>query len=77
MTGQWHAKLPVLGCLAKKLVDISRNPRERQWLHQRLSLAWSEGAPPAYWPVCMFDLISATLSALTSVPACHLPLSNV
>jgi len=28
-------------------------------------------------PVCKFDLILATLSALTSVPACHLPLFNV
>jgi len=45
-------------------------------------------APPAYlslamvkskgmlWPVCKFDLILATLSALTSVPAHHLPLFN-
>jgi len=30
---------PFLSCLAKKLVDISGNNRERQWLHQRLSLA--------------------------------------
>jgi len=29
-----------------------------------------------YWPVCKFDLILATLSALTSVPARHLPLFN-
>jgi len=26
---------------------------------------WSDGTPPAYWPVCKFDLILATLSALT------------
>ena len=39
MISQWHAKLPVLSCLAKKLVDISGDPRERQWFHQRLSLA--------------------------------------
>ena len=39
MISQWHAKLPVLSCLAKKFVDISGDPRERQWLHQRLSLA--------------------------------------
>ena len=25
------------------------------------------------WPVCKFDLILATLSALTNVPARHLP----
>ena len=30
---------PFLSCLAKKLVDISGDPRERQWLHQCLSLA--------------------------------------
>ena len=32
-----------LNCLAKKLVDISGDPRERQWLHQRLSLAVVRG----------------------------------
>jgi len=30
---------PFLSCLEKNLVDISGDPRERQWLHQRLSLA--------------------------------------
>ena len=34
---------PFLSCFAKKLVDISGNPRERQWLHQRLSLAVIRG----------------------------------
>jgi len=34
------------------------------------------GTPPAYWPMCKFDLILATLSALTSGPARHLPLFN-
>jgi len=34
---------PFLSCLAKKLVDISGDPRERQWLHQRLSLAVVRG----------------------------------
>ena len=29
---------PILNGLAKKLVDVSVDPRERQWLHQRLSL---------------------------------------
>jgi len=43
MISQWHAKLPVLSCLAKKLVDISGGPRERQWFHQRLSLAVVRG----------------------------------
>ena len=37
---------------------------------------WSEGTPLAYWPACKLDLILATLSALTSVPARHLPLFN-
>jgi len=34
---------PFLSCLAKKLVDISGNLRERQWLHQCLSLAVVRG----------------------------------
>ena len=34
---------PFLSCLAKKLVDISGNPREQQWLHQRLSLGVVRG----------------------------------
>jgi len=38
---------------------------------------WSEGTPPVYWSVCKFDRILATISALTSVPARHLPLFNV
>ena len=60
---------PFLSCLAKKLVDISGDPSERQWLHQHLSLAMVRGNK--------FDLILATLSELTSVPAHHLPLFNV
>jgi len=34
---------PFLSCLAKKFVDISGDPRERQWFHQRLSLAVVRG----------------------------------
>jgi len=34
---------PFLSGLAKKLVDVSGDPRERQWLHQRLSLAVVRG----------------------------------
>ena len=34
---------PFLSCLAKKLVDISGDPMERQWLHQHLSLAVVRG----------------------------------
>jgi len=30
---------PFLSGLSKKLVDVSGDPREHQWLHQRLSLA--------------------------------------
>jgi len=43
MISQWHANLSVLICLVKKLVDISGEPREQQWLHQRLSLALVRG----------------------------------
>ena len=38
-----YGTAPFLSCLAKKLVDISGDPRERQWLHQRLSLAVVRG----------------------------------
>jgi len=34
---------PFLSCLVNKLDDISGNPRKRQWLHQRLSLAVVRG----------------------------------
>ena len=34
---------PFLSCLAKKLVDISSDPTEQQWFHQRLSLAVVRG----------------------------------
>ena len=34
---------PFLSGLAKKLVDVSGDPRECQWLHQRLSLAVVRG----------------------------------
>ena len=34
---------PFLSCLAKKLVDISGDPMEGQWLHQRLSLTMVRG----------------------------------
>jgi len=69
---------PFLSSLANKLVDISGDPRKVQWLRQRHSLAVVRGntASIFYWPVCKFDLILATLSALTSVPACHLSLFN-
>jgi len=32
-----------LSGLTKKLVDVSGDPRERQWLYQRLSLAVAKG----------------------------------
>jgi len=35
---------PCLSCLTKKLVDISGDPTEGQWLHQRLSLAVVRGS---------------------------------
>jgi len=34
---------PFLSGLTKKVVDVSGDPRERQWLHQRLSLAVARG----------------------------------
>jgi len=34
---------PFLSGLTKKLVDVSGDHRERQWLHQRLSLAVARG----------------------------------
>jgi len=34
---------PFLSSLAKKLVDVSGDPRECQWLHQRLFLAVVKG----------------------------------
>jgi len=34
----WQVYFPFFSCLAKKLVDMSGNPRVWQWLHQRLSL---------------------------------------
>ena len=40
---QVHCPLLPLSCLAKKLVGISGDPREGQWLHQRLSLAVVRG----------------------------------
>ena len=35
--------VPFLSGLTKKLVDVCGDPRERQWLHQRLSLAVARG----------------------------------
>jgi len=59
---------PFLSCLAKKLIDILGDPRERQWLHQRMSLAIVRGNTASifnmlYWPACKFDLIFAIFSA--------------
>ena len=66
---------PFLNCLAKKLVYISATPGSYSGSTSACLWPWSEGTPPAYWSVCKFDLILATLSA-TSVPARHLPLFN-
>jgi len=35
---------PCLSAAAKKVVDVSGDPRERQWLHQRLSLSVVRGS---------------------------------
>jgi len=40
----WYVRLhPFLSWLAKKLVNMSGDPRKQQWLHQRLSLAVVRG----------------------------------
>ena len=39
ITGVYGKLIAPLSGLAKKLVDVSGDPRECQWLHQRLSLA--------------------------------------
>jgi len=39
----WQIHCPFLIGLTKKLVDVSGNPRERQWIQQRLSLAVTKG----------------------------------
>ena len=67
---------PFLSCLAKKLVDISGDPGSDSCTTSACLWPWSKGTPLAYWPVCKFDLILATPSALTSVPPRHLPLFN-
>jgi len=51
-----------LSGLAKKLVDMSGGPSERQWLHHRLFLAVVRKMLPAYCPVCKFDLIVSFFS---------------
>jgi len=64
---------------SQKLVDMSGDPRERQWLHQGLSLAVVRGnaasilACVQVWAdiICSF---LAAFSVLTSVAARHLPL---
>ena len=76
----WHVQCPFLSGLAKKLVDVSGDPREHHcgstnvfpWLGPGETL-------PAYWPVCRFDLILpfpflVAFNVLTTIAACHLPL---
>ena len=71
---------PFLSGLSKKLVDVSGDPTERQWLHQRLSLAVARGnAASIFWAVCKCDLILpvlflAAFNVLTTITAYHLPL---
>ena len=71
---------PFMSGLAKKLFDVSGDPRECQWLHQRLSLAVVRGyAANIYWPVCEFDLtlrvlfLVAAFNVLITITAYHLP----
>ena len=65
---------PFLSCVAKNLLTFQATPERYSGFTSACLWPWSEGTPLAYWPVCKFDLILATLSALTSVPARHLPL---
>ena len=67
---------PFLSCLAKNLVDISGDPRERQWLHQRLSLSVVRGNTTSILACVQGWSDFNHLSALTNVPARHLPLFN-
>ena len=69
----------LLSCLAKKLVDISGDPREWQWLHQRLSLAMVRGNTTSSILACVqlwSDFRHPPQSSLTSVPARHLHFIN-
>jgi len=70
---------PFLSCLAKKHVDMSFQvtPGSDNDSTSTCLWPWSEGTPPAYWPVRKLGVSSATLSALTSVAAHHLPLLSV
>jgi len=46
---------PFLSCLVKKLVDISGDPGSDSCTTSACLWPWSEGTPPAYWPVCKFE----------------------
>jgi len=71
---QLHLQLKPLVCTASLLAP-SRAVLERNLLTFQATRGsdsgstsaclwpWSEGTPPAYWPVCKFDLILATLTA--------------
>ena len=65
--------------LAKKLFDMSSDPRERQWLHQRLFVAVTRGNAARILACVKFDLTSSVIflvsfNVLISIAACHLPL---
>ena len=71
--------VPFLSGLSNKLVDVSGDPRECQWLHQRLSLAVARGnaasilACVQVWSnfTCSF---LAAFNVLITITAYHLPL---
>jgi len=75
---------PFLSGLSKKLVDVSGDPREHQWLHQRLSLAVARPKGNAasilacvqVWSdfTCFFSGLVAAFNVLTTITAYHLPL---
>ena len=66
----------LLSCLAKELVDMPGDPREKQWFHQRLSAVVRGNAASILACVQVCGLILAILIVLTSVAARHLPLFN-
>jgi len=70
-----NSTAPFLSYLAKNLVDMSGDPRERQWLHQCLSMAVVRGNTAIILPACKLDLILTILTVLTSA-TCFFSMNN-
>jgi len=77
-TGGMASPLPIFwAALQKKLVDMSGDPREHQWLHQSsTSCSWlcSKETLSAYWPAWKFDLTSSV--PLAPMSMCNYCLPN-